>query len=84
MSDEFELPIRHYIICLGPFAFYWIWINPDSPHQHRGYTVSWVTSRNLIHLMDWCWWKPLMQFPRAMIYARRVSIRRTLTHQGEK
>lgn len=73
MSDEFEPPVRHNIFCLGPFSFYWIWINEGSAeHQHRGYIVVWHTKNNLIHLTHWKWWVPLRQLPSAYISARRV------------
>ena len=66
-------PARHYLFWLGPFSFYWIWINEGSEHQHRGWVANWHTRRNLIHLMDWRWWVPLRQMPRAFLSARRIT-----------
>jgi len=68
-----EPPKRHTLVRLGPFAFYWIWINPKTDHQHRCWILIWHTRRRLIHLSHWEWWRPITMFPCAL----RASIQTT-------
>lgn len=68
-------PTRHGIVKLGVFAYYWIWINEGTDHQHRCWILNWRTSKRLIHLAHWNWWTPIWQFPIAMFQSIKITMR---------
>lgn len=75
MFEKIDLPVRHPIIAIGAFSFYWIPISCCDKHQFRCYILSWHTRRRVIHLSHLDWWVPIKMFPLAMIGSMIVSWR---------
>lgn len=66
-------PTRHGIFRCGVFSYYWIWINEGTDHQHKCWILNWRSRKRMIHLSHWTWWKPIRQFPHAMLESLRIT-----------